>query len=154
MKTEQVSSWSLGGPRGCWQAWFWWETLHTSPLNVLWKFDEDWPCGRASRLCPSSKSLPGVLEDMEVPDRDDFGGRPSTQVIWMVCESLMGIGHVEGHQDSARPPSLLLESWRTWRLLIGSWMGWLVCEATPTSFAWLLAKFHKDKSSGSASRLL
>ena len=64
----QVPSWSLGGHGGSWQGWFWWETLHTSHLNGLWKFEEDWPCGRASRLCPSSKSPPGVLEDLEVPD--------------------------------------------------------------------------------------
>ena len=50
-----------------------------------------------SRLHLSSKSLPGVLEVVEVSD-DPGGG--------VIC------------QDFTCPPSLSLESWRLWRFLM------------------------------------
>ena len=49
---------------------------------------------------PTSWSLPRVLEDVEV------------------SESFMKIGHQKACQDSTCPPSLFLESWRTWRVLM------------------------------------
>ena len=71
----------------------------------------------ASRLNLSSKCPPGVLEDMEVPDTPPCGVKRSNMVLGMFCESFMTIGALKGRQDSSCPPSVLLESWRTWMFL-------------------------------------
>ena len=65
--------------------------------KLLCKFHQDPTSQTLSILHLSSKSLPGVLEDVEVPD-DPGGG--------VIC------------QDSNCPSSLFLESWRTWRFLM------------------------------------
>ena len=36
--------------------------------NSVCKFQDDWTCRSQSRLCLSSKTPAGVLEDMDVPD--------------------------------------------------------------------------------------
>ena len=70
-----------------------------------------------SRLHLSSKSLPGVLEDMEILDGPVDGIRCDEISIRSVCESLIKIWHQKPCQDSAYPPSLLLDSRRTWTFL-------------------------------------
>ena len=72
----QVTSWSLGG-KGCsWWSWRWCHGTQNIPGKLDWKFHQDLSSGSLSRLHLSSKSLPGVLEDMEVPDGpgDGLGG--------------------------------------------------------------------------------
>ena len=64
----------------------------------MWRFLKNLETAKTlSRLHLSSKSLPGVLEVVEVPD--DPGGV-------VTC------------QDFTCPSSLLLESWRTWSFLM------------------------------------
>ena len=63
------------------------------------KFHEDWTSGSLSRLPLSSKSLPGVLEDMEVPDTHGDG----------LYEIFMKMGPQEAGQDFTCPLSLFLE---------------------------------------------
>ena len=71
----QVSSWGLGGRGGSWCTW-WWSQMDENILKKLpWKFHEYWTSGSLSRLHLSSKSLPGVLEDVEVPDAPGDGLR-------------------------------------------------------------------------------
>ena len=61
-------SWSLGGHGGSWHT-LWWSSMEVNIQEKLpWKFHEDWTKETLSRLQLSSKSLPGVLEDMEDPD--------------------------------------------------------------------------------------
>jgi len=55
---------------------------------------------------------------MEVPDTPPGGVKRSNLVLRMFGENFMKIGALKGHQDSTCPPSVLLESWRTWRFLI------------------------------------
>ena len=72
------------------------------------KFHEYWTLGSLSRPLLSSKSLPGVLEDMEVPDTHGDG----------LYEIFMKIGHQEACHDPPYTPSLFLESWKTWKFLM------------------------------------
>ena len=87
-----VFSWSLGWHRGSLQTWRCHMTC-INPLKLLWKFHLNPTSGTLSRLYLSSKSLPGVLEDMEVPDE------PGDGVIWLVstfrsfCKSFIMIKH-------------------------------------------------------------
>ena len=55
---------------------------------------------------------------MEVPDTPPGGVKRSNLVLRMFGENFMKIGALKGRQDSTCPPSVLLESWRTWRFLI------------------------------------
>ena len=81
------------GHVGPWQTWIWCHMTCTNPLKLLWKFHPNPTSGTLSRLYLSSKSLPGVLEDMEVPDE------PGDGVIWLVstfrsfCKSFIMIKH-------------------------------------------------------------
>ena len=69
----QVSSWSLGGRGGSWPT-LWWSQMEANIQEKLpWKVHEVWTSETLSRLPLSSKSLPGVLEDMEVPDEEGSG---------------------------------------------------------------------------------
>ena len=70
-----------------------------------------------SRLHLSSKPLPGVLENMDIPDGPVDGIRCDETSIRSVCESLIKIWHQKPCQDSAYPPSILLDSRRTWTFL-------------------------------------
>ena len=85
--------------------------------KLLWKFHQDQTSGTLSRLHMSSKSLPGVLEDMEDPDIPGEGLRWKRTSKRSFPESFMKIGQQKPCQDSTCPPSLFLESWRTWRFL-------------------------------------
>ena len=85
----QVSPWSLGGCGGSWWTWRWCHMIGIIIQKLLWKFHQDATAENLSRLHLSSKSLPGVLGDIEVPD--ELGGG-------VMC------------QDSTCPTSLSLES--------------------------------------------
>ena len=61
-----------------------------------------------SRLSPSSKWLPGVLEDMEVPDTPACGVRRSILVPRMFGENFMQIGAKKGVKTL---PVLQVASW-------------------------------------------
>ena len=69
----QVSSWSLGGHGGSWRTWWWSQIKENIQEKLPWKFHDVWTSETLSRLPLSSKSLPGVLEDMEVPDEEGSG---------------------------------------------------------------------------------
>ena len=77
-------------------------------LKVSWISNLSLP-----RIHLSSKSLPGVLEDMNVND---------CRVLKMFkrrfTENYIIIQHQEASQDLTFPPSLSLESWRTWMFLM------------------------------------
>ena len=82
----------------------------------MWRFLKNLKTAETlSRLHLSSKSLPGVLEDVEIHDE------PGGGVIWQgsyfrsFCESFIKIQHQKICQDSTFPPSLSLESLRMWR---------------------------------------
>ena len=70
-----------------------------------------------SSLFMSFKSLPGVLEDIEVPDQVGNGARGLGQPLGSIPESFMKIKHLKPYQDSPCPSSLFLESWKTWRFM-------------------------------------
>ena len=107
-----ISSWSLGS--------------HGSFLTYMvmvseklpWKFHEDWTSGSRSRLHLSSKYLHGVFEDTEFSDAPGDGLRWKRTSKRGFPESFMKIEHQKPCQDSTCPPSLFLESWRTWRFLM------------------------------------
>ena len=86
--------------------------------KLLRKFHQDSTSQTLSRLHLSSKSLPGVLEDMEVPDAPGDGLRWKRKSKRSFPESFMKIGHQKPSQDSTCHPSLFLEFWRTWRFLM------------------------------------
>ena len=65
----QVSSWSLGGRGGSWCTWLWSQMDENILKKLPWKFHVDWTSGSLSRLHLSSKSLPGVLEIVEVSEK-------------------------------------------------------------------------------------
>ena len=86
--------------------------------KLLWKFYQHPRLGTLSRLLLSSKSLPGVMEDKEVPDERGVGVRYQRSSFRSFCESFIKIQHQEPCQDSSCPPSLFLESWRSFRFLM------------------------------------
>ena len=85
--------------------------------NSVCKFQDDWTCRSQSRLCLSSKTPAGVLEDMDVPDTLGDGVKSLERWPETLCVIFKMIGHVEVSQDSACPPRLQQESWRTWMFL-------------------------------------
>ena len=64
----QVSPWSLGGCAGSLWTWRRCQMIGIILQKLLWKLHHYPSSETLSRLQLSSKSLPGVLEDMEVPD--------------------------------------------------------------------------------------
>ena len=60
---------------GSWQHWKWCQGVRTTPRKLPWKFHYNQTSWTLSRLSMSFKSLPGVLEDMEVPDNIGNGVR-------------------------------------------------------------------------------
>ena len=85
--------------------------------NSVCKFQDDWTCRSQSRLCLSSKTPTGVLEDMDIPDTLGDDEKLLERWIETVCVNFKMIGHVEVSQDYACPPRLQQESWRTWMFL-------------------------------------
>ena len=79
---------------------------------------QDPTSGTLSRLYPSTKYLHGVLEDRELPYGAGAGVRVERTSIQIFAESFIKIQHQEPCQDSTRPPSLFMESWRTGRFLM------------------------------------
>ena len=71
----QVFPWSLGGFGDSWWTWRWCHMIGIIIQKLLWKFHQDPTSETLSRLHLSSKSLPGVLEDMEIPDETGGGVR-------------------------------------------------------------------------------
>ena len=78
----QVSPWSLGGCGGSGKTWKQLKSCQgsTCPPSFfleswrMWRFLKNFETAETlSRLCLSSKSFPGVLEDMEVPDEPGGG---------------------------------------------------------------------------------
>ena len=80
--------------------------------KIYWNFHQDPTSWSLSRLHLLSKSLPGVLEDRDVLDRDRSGVRVLKIYLGSFTESFIKIQHKEACQDSMYPPSLFLESWR------------------------------------------
>ena len=110
-------------------------------------FYHDPRSGTSSSLCLSSKSLPGVLKDMDVLDgagdcvrvlilsiigflessikiknikRHGAGDCVRVLILSIIGfpESFIKIQHQKPHQVSTYPPSPFLESWRTWMVLM------------------------------------
>ena len=63
-------------------------------------------------------SLPRVLKDMDINDEAGDGVKVLKISQGNFTESFINIQHQEACQDSIYPPSLFLESWRTWRFLM------------------------------------
>ena len=81
--------------------------------KLLCKFHQDPTSQTQSRLHLSSKSPPGVLEDMEAPDKLGDGVRLAGAFYGSFSKIFIKIEHQEPSQDSTCPLSLFLESWRT-----------------------------------------
>ena len=114
----QVTSWSLGGKGYSWQTWRWCQGTQDIPGKFYWKFHQDPTSGSLSRLCLSSKSLPGVLDERDVLD----GAGDGVMVLKIsqggFTESFIKIHHKEACKDYKYHQSLFLESWGTWRFLM------------------------------------
>ena len=96
----------------------WCQMIGIILLKLLQKFHQDPTSETLSKLHLSSKSLPGVLEDMEVPEEPGYGVIYEGASIGSFCESYIKIQLQEPCQDSTCPLSLFPESWRTWRFLM------------------------------------
>ena len=66
----------------------------------------------------SSKCLPGVLKDVDVFDGAGDGVRVIIISIGSFTESFIKIQQQEPPQDSTCHPSVFLESWRTWMIVM------------------------------------
>ena len=108
----QVSYWSLGGHGCSWWSWRWCQDVYNIPRKHSWKFHQDPTSGTLSRLHLSSKSLPGVLEDLDVLYGAGDGFRVLIIFIRSLTESFIKIQHKDAYQDSPYHQSLFLESWR------------------------------------------
>ena len=101
----QVSSWSL---EGCVDSWWTWRFCHMIGIilqKLLWKFHQDLTSETLSRPPLSSKSLPGVLEDVEVPDTHGDGLREaSMKVLWKL----------DLRKQVKTSPVLQVSSWSLW----------------------------------------
>ena len=141
----QVSSWILGGHGGSWQSWKWCLGARATPMKLPWKFHEDQTSWTLSRLPMSFKSLPGVLEDMEVPDKVGNGVRGLGQPIGSFPESFIKIEYLEPCQDSQCPFDPF------WSLggHGGSWQSWKWCQRTRRNPRKLHKKFRQNRTTGS-----
>ena len=81
--------------------------------KLLWKFHKDPTSETLSRFHLSSKSLPGVMEDINLEVVSDDRNHPSEASVKVSSK----IQHQIPCQVSTCPSSLFLESWRTWRFL-------------------------------------
>ena len=68
-----------------------------------------WDSWTMSRICMSSKSLPGVLEDINVSDWPGVGVKWTGVSIWTFYKSFKKIYTQEPYQDYTYPPSYFLE---------------------------------------------
>ena len=78
----QVSPWSLGGCGVSWWTWRWCHMIRIILQKLLCKFHPDPTSQTLSRLYLSSKFLPGVLEDVEVPDENGDIGIIIQKLLW------------------------------------------------------------------------
>ena len=88
------------------------------PREVLLKVSSRSTSGSLSRLCLSSKSLPGVLEERDVLDGAGNGVMVLKISQGSFTESFIKIHHEEACKDYKYHQSLFLESWGTWRFLM------------------------------------
>ena len=88
-----VSSWSLVGPGGSWLTLRWCQKGGGILWKLQWNFNQDWTLGTKSRLHMSSKSPPGVLDDMEVPDKLGDGVRLVGAFYGSFSKIFIKIGH-------------------------------------------------------------
>ena len=131
------------------ETWRWCQMEVNISPKCLWKFHQYLTTGTMSRLHLSSKSLPGFKEDMDIPDEPGDGDRWEGTSIRSVSESFIRIRHQEPCQDSTCPPSLFLDSRRTWTFPMDLEMvsdGGNICPKC-------LWKFNQDLTSGTMSRL-
>ena len=117
MSSIKVSSWILGGYGHSWLTCRWYQMGWNIHQKCLWQIHQCLTSGTMSELHMSSKSLPGVLEDMDIPYGPVYGIRWDGTSIRSVCKSLIKIWHQKPCQDSTYLPSLLLDSRRTWTFL-------------------------------------
>ena len=82
------------------------------PKEALLKVSSRSNIRSLSRLHLSSKSLPGVLENMDVLEEARDGVRVPNTSQGSLTESFIKIQHKDAYQDSPYHQSLFLESWR------------------------------------------
>ena len=108
--------------------------------KYLWKFHQDLTSGTMSRLHLPSKSLPGVLEDMDIPDEAGDGFR-SGEHPSKVSVKVSSRSDIRNHVKT--PPVLQVFSWSLgghWY----SWWTWIWCQMGANIHQKLLWKFHQD----------
>ena len=69
----------------------------------------------------SFKSLPGILEDMEVPDKVGNGVRGLEQPLRSIPKSFIDIDHLITCQDSQLPSSVFMSFKSLYVLQVSSW---------------------------------
>ena len=120
LKTQlflHVSSRRLGGHGGSWQTLRWCHMTCINPLKLFRKFHPNPTLRSLLILYLSFKSLPWVMEDIEVPEEPGNSVIWHVSTLWSCCENFIKIQHQEPYQDSTCPPSPFQESWRKWRSL-------------------------------------
>ena len=86
-----LESWSIG-----WflTTWRWCHMTCINPLKLLWKISSKSNVLNPMRTYMSSKSLSGVLEDIEVPDKPGDGVRSMGASLWPFCEGFIKNQHL------------------------------------------------------------
>ena len=141
----QVSSWSLGGHGYSWLPWRWCQMGGNIHQKCLWKFYQDLTSGTMSRLHLSSKSLPGVQEDMDLDMVLDGRDHPSKVSVKVSSRS-----DIRNHVKTA--PVFQVSSWSQ-RGHEHSWWTLRWCQMGANIHQKLLWKFYQDLTTGSMSRL-
>ena len=139
----QVSSWSLGGHS--WWTWRWCQMGGNIHQKFLWKFYQDLTSGTMSRLHLSSKSLPGVQEDMDLEMVLDGRDQPSK-----VSVKVLSWSDIRNHVKTSTV--LQVSSW----CLGGhghSWWTWRGCQMGGNIHQKCLWKFYQDLTWGTLSIL-
>ena len=167
-----VSSWSLRGHKGAWWNWSMGQMNGWIFMKLLWNFHQDPTSGTLLRVlissmsCPeehpisgalsrlhlSSKSLPGVLEDMEDPDGPEVGIR------WRFFEDGPGVGiqafvKFSSKSNIRKPiktqPFLCVSFWS-----LGGYAGsWWTLSWAQSILMMFLRKFHQDLTLQTLSKL-
>ena len=109
----QVPSWSLRGHGGSWR---WCHMTYINHMKLLWKFHQNPTSGTLSRLYPSSKSLPGVFEEMMNLEMVSYDLYQS----YLVAVKFSSESNIRPCEDFTCLPSPLslgghVGSWRIWR---------------------------------------